>query len=53
MIDLVSRVALLDRRHWATRESTSGGNLLTGCNRFRKEEIRFKVSRALGSRHSI
>ena len=41
------------RRHRATRDRISGGNLLTGCSRFRKESRSLRTSCALVSRLPI
>ena len=41
------------RQHRATRDRISGGNLLTGCSRFRKEFRSLRTSCALVSRLSI
>ena len=53
IIDLTSPVILLFVKYRAMREMASGGNLFTGCNRFRREGISFRTPCALASRVSI
>ena len=51
-IALASR-ACQGRTYRATRDRISGGNLLTGCDKFRKDEINLDTSCTLASRLSI